>query len=294
MKQKKNLLSMLLLAATLLAMLWGCRAAGIWQQVDFKAKWDLSAAALLKLLTMAAGVLLLARLLRGLLGLMRPKGHRGLTMLSLISSLIQYTAALVILCWGLSIVGVNVSAIVASVGVLALIVGFGAESLIADVVTGVFMLFENQCNVGDIVEVGGFRGTVQKIGIRTTCVVDSGGNVKIINNSEMKNILNRSDKASRAVCDIGIPYETDLEALEQALPALLEKIREKYPELMAQAPEYLGVQSLDSSAVVLRFTAAVAEENIYTTQRRLNRELLLGLRRLGVECPYPQMDIHTR
>ena len=85
-----------------------------------------------------------------------------------------------------------------------------------------------------------------------------------------------------------------LEALEQALPALLEKIREKYPELMAQAPEYLGVQSLDSSAVVLRFTAAVAEENIYTTQRRLNRELLLGLRRLGVECPFPQMDIHTR
>ncbi len=294
MKKKKSLLGIVLLAAALVALLWGCKAAGIWQGVDFKAEWDLSAAAILKLLTMAAGVLLLAKLLSVLLSLPKPKSHRAKTMLTIIASLLQYAAALVILCWGLSILGVNVSAIVASVGVLALIVGFGAESLIADVVTGVFMLFENQCNVGDIVEVGGFRGTIQKIGIRTTCVVDGGDNVKIINNSEMKNILNRSDKASRAVCDIGIPYEADLEKLEKKLPALLEEIHEKYPELMQQAPDYLGVQALDSSAVVLRFTAAVSEQNIYTTQRRLNRELLLGLRRLGIECPYPQVDVHTR
>ena len=294
MKGKKYPLGILLQAAALAALLFLCKRAGIWQEADFKARLNLSAAALLKVLTMAAGILLLARLLRALLKALRPKSHRGMTMITLASSLIQYTAALVTLCWGLSILGVNVSAIVASVGVLALIVGFGAESLIADVITGVFMLFENQCNVGDIVEVGGFRGTVQKIGIRTTCVVDGGGNVKIINNSEMKNILNRSDKASYAVCDIGIPYETDLEALEEQLPGLLDAISAKYPDLISEAPRYLGVQSLDSSSVVLRFTAAVSEENIYAAQRKLNRELLLGLRRLGVECPFPQLDVHSR
>lgn len=294
MKGKKYPLGILLQAAALAILLFLCKRAGIWQEADFKARLNLSAAALLKVLTMAAGILLLARLLRALLKALRPKSHRGMTMITLASSLIQYTAALVVLCWGLSILGVNVSAIVASVGVLALIVGFGAESLIADVITGVFMLFENQCNVGDIVEVGGFRGTVQKIGIRTTCVVDGGGNVKIINNSEMKNILNRSDKASYAVCDIGIPYETDLEALEGQLSKLLEAIPAKYPDLIPEAPCYLGVQSLDSSSVVLRFTAAVSEENIYAAQRKLNRELLLGLRRLGVECPFPQLDVHSR
>ena len=294
MKGKKYPLGILLQAAALAALLFLCKHAGIWQEADFKARLNLSAAALLKVLTMAAGILLLARLLRALLKALRPKSHRGMTMITLASSLIQYTAALVTLCWGLSILGVNVSAIVASVGVLALIVGFGAESLIADVITGVFMLFENQCNVGDIVEVGGFRGTVQKIGIRTTCVVDGGGNVKIINNSEMKNILNRSDKASYAVCDIGIPYETDLEALEEQLPGLLDAISAKYPDLISEAPRYLGVQSLDSSSVVLRFTAAVSEENIYAAQRKLNRELLLGLRRLGVECPFPQLDVHSK
>ena len=156
------------------------------------------------------------------------------------------------------------------------------------------MLFENQCNVGDIVEVGGFRGTVLEIGIRTTSVVDTGGNVRIINNSEMKNILNRSDNSSFAVSDISIPYETDLEALEKKLPEMLANIYQENPSAMKQAPEYLGVQTLADSAVVLRFIAEVEEKAIFSTQRLLNRELLLGLRKLGVECPYPQLDVHNR
>ena len=173
-------------------------------------------------------------------------------------------------------------------------VGFSAESLIADVVIGAFMLLENQYNVGDIVEVNGFRGVVTRIGIRTTSITDGGGNVKIINNSEMKNILNRSDNNSWSVSDISIPYETDLEQLESRLPALLEEIRAARSDVMLDAPQYLGVQSLDASGVVLRFWVKVAEKDIYAGTRALNRELLLGFRRLGVECPYPQMDIHTK
>lgn len=294
MKNKKGLVRLLLLAAVLALVLLVGHAAGLWKAENVKLGLDLSLEALMRLAAMVLGVLTVASLLNLLLGLARPKTHRGNTLVTLCRSLVQYAAALLILCWGLSILGVNVTTIVASVGILALIVGFGAESLIADVITGLFMLFENQCNVGDIVEVGGFRGTVQRIGIRTTCVVDAGGNVKIINNSEMKNILNRSDKASFAVCDIGIPYETNLPKLEERLPELMEAVFAAHPEAMRAAPNYLGVQSLDSSAVVLRFVAEVSEEKIYSTQRLLNRELLLGFRRLGVECPFPQVDVHTR
>ena len=203
-------------------------------------------------------------------------------------------AGIIIVCQSLSLLGVNVGTIIASVGVLALGVGFSAESLIADVVIGAFMLLENQYNVGDIVEVNGFRGVVTRIGIRTTSITDCGGNVKIINNSEMKNILNRSDNNSWSVSDISIPYETDLEQLESRLPALLEEIRAARSDVMLDAPQYLGVQSLDASGVVLRFWVKVAEKDIYAGTRALNRELLLGFRRLGVECPYPQMDIHTK
>ena len=254
----------------------------------------LYANSVIKALAMAALVLFAASLLRFLLSLVKPKERKGMTFVSILSSLLRYVAALVILCWGLSILGVNVNAIVASVGIVALIVGFGAESLVADVVTGIFLLFENQYNVGDIVEVNGFRGTVKEIGIRTTSIMDTGENIKIINNSEMKNILNRSDNISRAVSDIAIPYETDLEALEAKLPGLLQEIYEQRESVMRSAPRYLGVQQLADSAVMLRFVVEVAEKDIYTGARVLNRDLWLGLRKLGVECPFPQVDVHSK
>ena len=199
---------------------------------------------------------------------------------------------LIILCWGLTILGVNVSTIVASVGILALIVGFSAQSLISDVVTGAFMIFENQYNVGDIVEVDGFRGTVTNIGIRTTSITDPGDNVKIVNNSAMKNILNRSDKLSRSVSEISVPYATDLEDLESKIPELMEKIYEARKDVFKSAPKYLGVQALADSAVVLKFVVNVDEKDIYSGARMLNRDLLLGFRSVGIECPFPQVDVH--
>ena len=248
----------------------------------------------LKALAMTAMVLFVTQLLRLLLSLIKPKERKGMTLISLLSSLLHYVAALVILCWGLSILGVNVNAIVASVGIVALIVGFGAESLVADVVTGIFLIFENQYNVGDIVEVNGFRGVVKDIGIRTTSIMDTGENIKIINNSDMKNILNRSDNLSRAVSDIAIPYQTDLEALEEKLPRLMEDIFALRQDVMLSAPRYLGVQQLGDSSVILRFVVDVAEKDIYAGARVLNRDLWLGFRKLGVECPFPQMDVHSK
>ena len=252
---------------------------------------DLSA--VLKIVILAASVIGVQVLLSLLLSLPKPKNHRLRSVLSIISSLLKYIAFIVILCWGLALLGVNVSTIVASVGIVALIVGFSAESLIADVVTGAFMIFENQYNVGDIVEVDGFRGTVTSIGIRTTCITDPGDNVKIVNNSAMKNILNRSDKPSRSICDISIPYGTDLEKLEEQLPALLQEIFENRADMMKKTPQYLGVQALADSAVVLRFVVEVSEKDIFSGVRVLNHDLLLGFRKLGVECPFPQVDVHT-
>ena len=245
-------------------------------------------------LAMAFAVMAVEGLLELLLSLLRPQSHRTATLLTLSRSILKYVAAIVILCWGLSILGVDLSTIVTTVSILALVLGFGAESLVADLVTGTFMLLENQFNVGDIVEVNGFRGTVKEIGIRTTAIIDAGKNVKIINNSDMKNVLNRSDNASLAVSDIDIPYETDLPALEKKLPALLEKILEARKDTFLSAPRYLGVQTLGASGVTLRFVVDVPEDKIYSGARLLNRELLVGLKSLGVECPFPQVDVHQR
>ena len=248
--------------------------------------------AILKVIVMAAAVIAVVSLITMLLSLPDPKNHRTRSLLSIVSSMLKYIAGIVILCWGLSIIGVNVSTIVASVGIIALIVGFSAESLIADVVTGAFMIFENQYNVGDIVEVDGFRGKVTNIGIRTTSITDTGDNVKIINNSAMRNILNRSDKLSRSVSDISIPYETDIEELEKQIPGLVQLMYENHKDVMQDVPKYLGIQQLADSSIVLRFVVNVNEKDIFSCTRIMNHDLLLGFRKLGIECPFPQVDVH--
>ncbi len=260
-------------------------------ELDFS-KVEFNWTVLAKLVLMIFSVIAAESLLVFLLSLPNPKQHRTRSIISVLSSLLKYVAAIVILCWGLSIIGVNVSTIIASVGIITLVVGFSAESLIADVVTGAFMIFENQYNVGDIIEVDGFRGTVTSIGIRTTSITDAIDNVKIVNNSSITNLINRSNRISYSIIDIGIPYPTDLEKLEKDIPELMQEIYKKHPDLMNAAPVYFGVQSLADSAVVLRFGVQVEEKDIYRGARILNHDIWLGFRKLGVECPYPQVDVH--
>ena len=261
---------------------------------EFFKSFKLDGLALLKVLMMVLLVLAVTNLVVFILGLIKPKNHRAATLLTMVASAMKYIAAIVIICWGLSLLGADVGTTVASLGILALVIGFGAESLIADLVTGVFMLFENQYNVGDYIEVAGFRGRVTEIGIRTTCIEDPGGNVKIVNNSAMTNLLNRSDHNSRAVSTIGIPYGTDLEALEKKFPAMMAGILERHSDIMLSEPIYLGVDELANSSVNLKFVVEVDDKNIFAAARQLNRELFLEFRKAGVEVPFPQVDVHQK
>lgn len=239
-------------------------------------------------------VVLVSNILLVILNIFRKMKGRTGTIATVASSLIKYGAVLVAFCWVLSIIGVNVSTIFASVGIVALILGFGAESLVADLVTGVFILFENQYNVGDIVEIDGFRGKVKEIGIRTLSLEDAGGNVKIISNSELKNIINRSNHRSVAVTDVGVSYDTDLEELDVKLEKILVTIKEKHPDIFVGKVECAGVENLADSSVVLRFLADVNEENIFKGKRILNKELKIAFDKAGINIPYPQVDVHSK
>jgi small conductance mechanosensitive channel len=254
-----------------------------------------SLAVILRLIGMVLLVLVIEGIVKLILESLKIENkHRAKTVVTVLNSSIRYLAAIVIICWGLSIIGVDVATIAASVGIVALIIGFGAESLIEDAITGIFMLFENQYNVGDIIEVNGFRGEVSEIGIRTTSVRDGSNNVKIINNAQMKNVLNRSDNYSSAVCDIGIPYETDLEAFEsKIIPDILKNIYEANKEVITAEPKYLGVQELGDSAVVLRFSCQCVEKEIYNAARILNHDLLIQFGKNGVHCPCQKLDVHS-
>ena len=227
-------------------------------------------------------------------GILPVKKGRLQTLITVMTSFIGYILFVVAFCWSLAVLGVNVSTIFAGVGILALIIGFGTESLVADLVTGVFILFENQFNVGDIIEVDGYRGTVDSIGIRTTCIRDPGGNIKIINNSSLKNILNRSEKGSVAISEVGVSYATDLREVDAKIADILADIKERNSEVFIGEVKYLGVENLADSAVVLKFMAEVEEKNIFSGRRLLNKELKCAFDDNGFEIAFPQIDVHMK
>ena len=229
-----------------------------------------------------------------LFSLLSGKSGRTGTLATVFSSLIKYLTVLIAICWMLKILGLDITTIFAGVGIMALILGFGAESLVADVVTGIFILFENQYNVGDIIEVDGFRGTVEKIGIRTISIKDTGSNIKIINNSDIKNLVNRSDQASVSVSLVGISYSTDLRKVDEIMPKILERIKKSNPDVFVGDVKYLGVEDLAESSVNLKFVAEVKEKDIFNGRRLLNKEIKNSFDDEGIVIAFPQIDIHNK
>lgn len=220
------------------------------------------------------------------------KSRHAETIKSLVCNILKYAVGIYAIIFSLSILGVNMVAVIASLGIIGLIVGFGAESLIEDVMTGFFIIFEDQIHVGDIVNIDNFRGTVSSIGIRTTQITDSGGNIKIINNSDIRTLTNLSDVVSVAVMDLCISYETDLEFAEEVIKKELVEIQKKYPKIFKEVPSYVGVQNLSASSVDLRISAPCDEPNIYAARRILNRELKLAMDREAINIPYDQIVVH--
>ena len=139
------------------------------------------------------------------------KNSREITVIRLVGSILKVVTIAVIVIMVLAVWGINTTALITGAGVLTLVVGLGMQSLIGDVVAGLFIVFENEFNVGDIVTIGDFRGTVVEIGIRTT-KLEALGNIKIINNSDIRGVLNQTLKPSTAVSLIDIEYGDSLPA----------------------------------------------------------------------------------
>jgi len=244
----------------------------------------------------AAAVVLLVWLvctaLCGLLSWITTRKKSSRSMAGLMTSLVKFMSFAVGAVWALGILGVNLTGIFASLGIASLIIGFGAQSLIEDAVTGIFIIFEGQYHVGDIIVLDDFRGTVKHIGIRTTTIEDTGGNLKIVNNSDIRNVQNRSRNSSVAVCDLCISYDADVREVEKVIFATLPKIYKKHTKLFVTPPRYMGVESLGESSVVLRIVADVAEQDFFLGYRTLNREMKIMCDENGIEIPFNQLVVH--
>lgn len=187
--------------------------------------------------------------------------------------------------------GVDTATLLASAGILTLIVGLGAESLVADIVAGIFMVFEGEFQVGDIVIINDWRGTVQEIGIRTTKIVDAGGNINIVNNSQITTVVNQTQEILQASVTVGVEYGESLPRVEIVIRDNLETIKEHIPAII-EGPYYKGVSALGASSVDLPFIAKCREEDIFQVQRDMNRELKLLFDANNIGIPFPQVVVN--
>ncbi len=246
---------------------------------------------LVALVLMIAGCWAFYRIIMWILGMVKTKTRRGETLKGMLCNVIRYAVVIFGIIFGLNILGADVLTVIAGLGILALIIGFGAQSLIEDIFAGIFILFEGRFYVGDIISVDGFRGTVRSIGIVSTQIADVGGNIRIMNNSDIRVLTNLSDVSSVAVSIVSIAYGADLIKAEKVINALLDTLPEKYPNMFPTRPNYMGVENLSESSVDLKVTADVHESNIYNARRILNRELKLALDAGGIEIPFPQVVV---
>lgn len=226
-----------------------------------------------------------------LIGLFTWKGKRSKTIGSLIKSLVRYVAIIIAIAVILTAWGVNVASIVASLGVLTLIIGLGCQSLINDVVAGLFIVIDDFYDVGDIVIIDGFRGVVVDIGLKSTKLEDDGSNIKAINNSTITTVTNLTRAPSLITISVGASYNEDVEHVEAMIARELPKIKEKIPAL-TMGPEYRGIKGFDDAAIEFFFIARCNEEDRFQTTRDLNRELYQMFVKNDILIPYDQIVVN--
>ncbi|MDO4415413.1 MAG: mechanosensitive ion channel [Erysipelotrichaceae bacterium] len=220
------------------------------------------------------------------------KSSKSRTVTTMLCGLFKYLFYIIGFVWALSILGVNTTAVLAGVGIIGLILGFGAQSLIEDIITGFFIIFEGEYAIGDIIILDDFRGVVRSIGVRTTVIEDAGGNLKVVNNSDIRNFQNRSRNDSKALVTASVAYETDMKYLEKVIQQAMGPMYEAHKDLYLGVPEYLGVEDLADSGVVLKFAVPVKENNVFAAQRMFRRDLFVLFGEKNITIPFPQVVVH--
>ncbi|TWT06259.1 mechanosensitive ion channel family protein [Planococcus sp. CPCC 101016] len=219
--------------------------------------------------------------------------RRQQTLSKLLSNVVAYVVYFIAGVSILSTFTIDITGLIAGAGVLGLAIGFGAQNLVRDVITGFFIIFEDQFSVGDYVRIGAAEGTVEEIGLRTTKVKAWTGELFIFPNGTITDVVNFSIHNSIAVVDVNISYESDITRVESLIMEFLDSLQDRYEQIIKPA-ELLGVQNLTTTEIVMRITAETLPMQHFAVARGMRRDLKDFLDQRGVEIPYPRMVMMQR
>lgn len=215
------------------------------------------------------------------------------TFSAVLSSGLRYFIYFCVFCAIMNIFDVDISSIITFAGFGSVALAFGAQSLVQDVITGLFILFEDQFGVGDVISIEGHTGTVESIGVRSTRIRSVDGNLYIVPNGQVKIVTNMSKGFNRAVVDIGIAYEADV---DNAIKVMEDELKNAFDKNIIKGlkacPVVLGVVELGDSAVVIRISADSHIGENWQIEREIRRIIKNRLDKENICIPYPQRVVH--
>jgi small-conductance mechanosensitive channel len=215
-----------------------------------------------------------------------------------LGSIVRYVLTIVILVVATMTVlnefGIEIGPILAAAGIVGLTVGFGAQSLVKDVISGFFILLKDQIRVGDVVQIAGKGGLVKKINLKTTILRDLAGNVHYVPNGQIDVVTNMTKDYSRYVFDIGVAYREDVDEVIDVIKEVDEEMRNDpdYKNDILEPIEILGLDQFADSAVIIKARTTTMPIKQWRVAREFNRRLKKRFDERNIEIPFPHVTLY--
>ena len=214
------------------------------------------------------------------------------TLSKLFKSIVSYVLYFVAIISCLDMIGFSVTTIIAGAGVVSLAVAFGAQSIVQDLMSGIFIVLENQYAVGDYVQIDGIDGQVKEIGMKTTKVQTWNGELLIISNGSIGRVINYSRAPQRGYAEVGIAYEEDIDTATTVIQQACDRVGERHKAELDLLPVVQGVTALADSSVVIRVQFTILDWlNKPVVERELRKEMKEALNAANIEIAYPKVQL---
>ncbi|QKG83421.1 mechanosensitive ion channel family protein [Kroppenstedtia pulmonis] len=229
------------------------------------------------------------RLVDRVLNLSRFHEKKGETLARLIKSTARYAIYFVAAITILDKLGIKVTPILAGAGVVGLAVGFGAQNLVKDVITGFFIIFDNQMEVGDFVQInGGIEGTVEEIGLRVTKVREFNQRLHYISNGEINRVTNYNRDRMRPLIAVTVPYEEDQDKVQRTLQEVCKEVSHRFSSYMIEPFSIYGVTNIQRDGVEYTVTALSTPEELWMIEREMRISIVKAFTEKNIEIAYPR------
>jgi len=215
-----------------------------------------------------------------------------------LSSIFRYVLTIVIIVVAVIMImgelGIEIGPIIAAAGIVGLAVGFGAQSLVKDVITGFFILLEDQIRVGDVIQIADKSGLVEKISLRTTVLRDLSGNVYYVPNGSIAVVTNMTKEFSRYVFDIGVAYREDIDEVMKIIKEVDQDLRNdpQYKNDILEPIEVLGLDEFADSAIIVKACTKTKPREQWRVKREFNRRLKKKFDERDIEIPFPHLTVY--